>query len=37
MNEPVNMKKGERILNWIMTIGVALWQAVQYIISNTPN
>ena len=36
MNEPSNMSKAERVLNWAMTIGVALWQALQYILTNRP-
>lgn len=30
------MGKKERIFNWIVTIAVALYQAVQYIIQNIP-
>jgi len=30
------MGKKERIFNWIVTIAVALYQAVQYIIANMP-
>ena len=36
MNTPSNMTKAERVLNWLMTIGVAVWQAVQYIITHNP-
>lgn len=32
----VNIGKWERLLNWAMTVGVALWQAIQYIITNHP-
>jgi len=30
------MGKKERIFNWIVTIAVALYQAIQYIIANQP-
>jgi hypothetical protein len=36
MNTPVNITKFERLLNWAVTIGVAAWQAVQYILLNHP-
>jgi hypothetical protein len=30
------MKKWERLLNWIVTIAVALYEAIQYVIQHIP-
>jgi len=32
----ITMGKKERIFNWIVTIAVALYEAIQYIIAHMP-
>lgn len=34
LEKDVNMKKWERILNWVVTIAIAIYEAIQYVIQH---